>query len=476
MPLNVLLSSILAQFILSTAVAQKMSQCDTNQYIVSTSQDITFKSTKITRIHQASNHKASNLKKEFVFAFKESLADIHQYFPKSIVNHVEPDCVVRRPQSPTRSKILSQYSFPWYEQLFTNFKLKSNFKNEVLIALIDVGFDISSSGFQKFKRTLGNKTLAFDVADQDFNVSPDYQNQDSDHGQHVSGFITNILDQFSNSEDYIQLLPIKAFSSRRPTHMSDLLKAVYLATDQGAKVINCSWGVTKRNSLSEFKAFEYARVHGALAIVAAGNEALDGLERSSPAGLPNVLSVGSINSQNQISTFSNFGKGVDIYTYGGDGVERELELLESQSIGRELAYKKGTSMSAPIISAIMAMALSQFDFDINTLSHSLVQSASKSHSSVFYDPGKEVSLSVLNIHSFFRQLTDGPQLQTHFLKPIPKTASGIAKAFPKQSQSLAVEQKKTGCQKSNSNDAGIMIYFLLLPLLGVLIKKIKLNL
>lgn len=94
-----------------------------------------------------------------------------------------------------------------------------------------------------------------------------------------------------------------------------------------------------------------------------------------PAQLPHVVTVSSANPQNNLSSFSNFGKNyVDIASYGGDvtlldkyGEERywsekwfEKELILSTSADGTYTYNIGTSLSAPKVSGTIALIISKY--------------------------------------------------------------------------------------------------------------------
>lgn len=144
------------------------------------------------------------------------------------------------------------------------------------------------------------------------------------------------------------------------------------------------------------KAVDYATKEGSLVVAAAGNQGLNLKDKDSikdywtsigsgyttssnvyplPASLSKVLSVGSVNSSDEISIFSNYGKSVDIYTYGGDnrlietiGIDDyfnnnmfENEWILGLAPNNGYTYSLGTSISAAKISGMAALLVNHYD-------------------------------------------------------------------------------------------------------------------
>jgi subtilisin family serine protease len=80
-------------------------------------------------------------------------------------------------------------------------------------------------------------------------------------------------------------------------------------------------------------------------IAAAGNDASGNLRY--PARYPSVIAVGSTNSLDQRSSFSNHGTGLDLVAPG--------EAIISTFPGGGYIPMNGTSMSAPFVSGLAAI-------------------------------------------------------------------------------------------------------------------------
>lgn len=120
-------------------------------------------------------------------------------------------------------------------------------------------------------------------------------------------------------------------------------------------IMSMSWGLQgTANSVDEVIAG--ASEAGIHVSVAAGNDGIDACG-STPAHLggtnSNVVTVGSINIKNTVSSFSNIGKCVDIYAPGE-------QILSAWSTGDNIInFLSGTSMACPHTTGVMAYLMAQ---------------------------------------------------------------------------------------------------------------------
>jgi cerevisin len=120
-------------------------------------------------------------------------------------------------------------------------------------------------------------------------------------------------------------------------------------------IMSMSWGLQGR-ARSVDDVIAGANKAGIHVSVAAGNEGTDAC-LGTPSGLgganSNIVTVGSVNIDNQVSTFSNIGKCVDIYAPGE-------EIISSWSTGDTVINPlSGTSMACPHTTGVMAYLMAE---------------------------------------------------------------------------------------------------------------------
>jgi subtilisin family serine protease len=167
---------------------------------------------------------------------------------------------------------------------------------------------------------------------------------DFGHGTMVAGLIHLVA---PNS----QLMPLKAFAADGTASESNIIQAIYYAVDNGATVINMSFELP-RVSEAMMKAINYATRNGVICVASAGNNAATTLVY--PAGFGNVVSVGSVSSLGQQSTFSNYGPDLVQIAAPGEG-------LITTYPGNHYAQVWGTSFSAALVSGTASVLLQQIN-------------------------------------------------------------------------------------------------------------------
>ncbi len=189
----------------------------------------------------------------------------------------------------------------------------------------------------------------------------------ADHGTHVAGIIganransKGVLGVANN----VKLMVLRAVPDGDERD-KDIAKAIRYAVDNGAQVVNMSFGKSlSPNKTWVDEAVKYAETKGVLLIHAAGN---DGENTDTTANFPNKkyqnggeasnwIEVGALswkNGEESVATFSNFGKtAVDLFAPGVD--------LNSSVPNGKYKENSGTSMAAPVVSGVAALMLSYF--------------------------------------------------------------------------------------------------------------------
>lgn len=308
-----------------------------------------------------------------------------------------------------------------------------------------------------------------------------------DHGTHVAGIIgaeqNNLRGVYGVGND-VKLMLIKGFSSTRNTTASDLIKSVYYAVDNGAKLINCSWGVRSLPTMAEFLAFEYARLNDVLAIVAAGNENIYA-SSTSPAGLSNVLTVGSISSKKEISTFSNYGDAVDVYAPGGEK-QRDNEFIYSTINGDRYEGKRGTSMAAPFVTGTLANIKSAYPYATrNELINLLLASAEQKSLRAYYQPSHREDARILDagkLYALAKEYFESGNGELDF-EPKPISAPPVNNGTYNSSSEAEFSTSSSGCSRNNNytysstslntSKMSVSVFLFMIPLLTTVLIRIR---
>jgi hypothetical protein len=166
---------------------------------------------------------------------------------------------------------------------------------------------------------------------------------DFGHGTMVAGLIHLVAPT-------AKIMPLKAFNADGSAASSDIIRAIYFAVDNGAKVINMSFGLPEISD-ALMRAVNYAARKGVICIASVGNDGQD--ELLYPAAFGNVIGVASVSQQSQQSSFSNFGFDVSIAAPG--------EALVTTYPGNHYAVVWGTSFSSAIAAGAAIDMLSTVD-------------------------------------------------------------------------------------------------------------------
>lgn len=129
-------------------------------------------------------------------------------------------------------------------------------------------------------------------------------------------------------------------------------EAILYAAENGADIINCSWGGYGRMN-SEQDVIDQANALGALVVVSSGNEGYHtDLDVSFyPANYDGVFNIGASNANDRVTGFSNFGAVARVYAPGAS--------VWSTAPEDNYTASSGTSFSSPIVSGIAALVKAQ---------------------------------------------------------------------------------------------------------------------
>lgn len=146
-----------------------------------------------------------------------------------------------------------------------------------------------------------------------------------------------------------KILPIQALDDDSYGDTQSVGRAIFYAVQQGADVINISLGSDAPDPYVQ-KAIQAATAAGIIVVAAAGNGGCDCMVY--PANYPEVVAVGALNNNNQLASFSSWGKNLDILAPGTD-----ITTTSWRAANPTNAYAtgvNGTSFSAPIVSGLFS--------------------------------------------------------------------------------------------------------------------------
>lgn len=217
-----------------------------------------------------------------------------------------------------------------YKMINTDETNRKEFKSKIKVAVIDSGIDECGEI---------NVVKRFNLVPSENDVLPVYDDI-SGHGTEVASIIAN---ETNNNAD---IYSIKVMDSDNTAPVSRIIEAIYTAIDENVDVINMSFG-SLENSKILHKAIKDAYDKGILLIAAAGNRGeIDG-KVEYPAAYNEVMSVGAIDSNGDITENSSVGEDVDVNAPG--------ELVKTTTNFGLETVSSGTSIAAPHITGMACM-------------------------------------------------------------------------------------------------------------------------
>jgi subtilisin family serine protease len=160
------------------------------------------------------------------------------------------------------------------------------------------------------------------------------------HGTMTAGVVHLVAPQ-------AKIMPLKAFSANGTGYDSDVLRAIYYAVRNGAKVMNMSFDFSTY-SPELARAISYANSKGVVSVASAGNAGKRTVVY--PGGLRGVVDVASTSNSDIQSTFTNYGAPPVWMAAPGEGV------VTTYPWGT-YAAGWGTSFSTPFVAGTAAVML-----------------------------------------------------------------------------------------------------------------------
>jgi len=239
--------------------------------------------------------------------------------------------------------------------------------HEVVVAIIDEGVDFSHPDLQNTafsnSRELENRMdddnngyindiQGWNFLDGTNNLSPK-----GPHGTRLAGIIAAKSGNYegivgiSQSTKIMSLIACNALDGCSP---KAIVEAIYYAVDNGANVINLSFGDVSGFSDVYSSAINYANQKGVIVVAAAGgiSQGQDLSTRPiSPVCNEPVIGVSSIDEKGALPIWANFGACVDVYAPGTNIFTTTAFLYDQNLYG----YYSGSSYSAAEVTGFIAL-------------------------------------------------------------------------------------------------------------------------
>ncbi|RAR72855.1 S8 family peptidase [Flavobacterium aciduliphilum] len=222
--------------------------------------------------------------------------------------------------------------------------------------------------------------------------------EDALHGTHVAGIIAQIRGNDKGGDGVvdknIEIMAVRAVPNG-DEYDKDIALAIRYAVDNGAKVINGSFGKDySPHKEWVWDAIKYAAKKDVLIVHAAGNDAKDvDTEPNFPTDevngkeiADNLITIGALNNvygDKIVADFSNYGaKNVDVFA---PGVE-----IYATVPNNKYKYEQGTSMASPNAAGVAALIRSYYpNLTASQVKHILMDSGTPIAENVVVDETKK---------------------------------------------------------------------------------------
>ncbi len=221
------------------------------------------------------------------------------------------------------------------------------------------------------------------------------------HGTHVSGIIAAARGNGKGMDgvaDNVRIMSLRAVPDG-DEHDKDIALAIRYAVDNGAQVVNMSFGKSfspEKKWVDE--AVKYAESKGVLLVHAAGNDAKD-LDNSFNYPTPQLLdgtkpnnwitvgASGDTKAGGLSASFSNYGKKeVDVFAPG-------VKIYATVPGGNTYQNLQGTSMASPVVAGLAALILEYFPTLSAKQVKMVIEKSSKKPAGTVNKPGSDETVT-----------------------------------------------------------------------------------
>lgn len=168
------------------------------------------------------------------------------------------------------------------------------------------------------------------------------------HGTFVAGILAAVAPG-------AMIMPLRAFDDDGKTDLFTLAKAIRYARQNGATVINMSFGTLTDSKVIK-EAIDYAKAGNVVLVASAGNNNTS--VKQYPAAYSGVIAVAATDLMDRKASFSNYGSYVFVDAPG-------VHIISAVPDGK-YGIANGTSFSAPIVAGMAALIQSRQTTGIST--------------------------------------------------------------------------------------------------------------
>lgn len=262
------------------------------------------------------------------------------------------------------------YSTDWPETNMTGYK----YNNSIKIAILDTGIDFSNPYLKK------SNFKEIDISKS--------KKSDKIHGTMVAGIIA------ADGSDIKGLLPkIKLISitlgDNEGWDVEKLKEGIKIAIAFKVDIINISSGTIEDNKGLKNLIVE-ATKKNILVVSSAGNDNDDISEY--PAAYPEVLSVGAIDKNQDITSHSNYGSKIIIYAPGDD-----ILTIVKDNTSNTMKRFQGTSAAAPFVTSLAVLIKSKHPYASPSQIIKIISDTASVHNT------KGKNIRIINFHKALQQ-------------------------------------------------------------------------
>lgn len=318
----------------------------------------TYKTAKAEYDKKFQEYQQGKQQVDFIFNADKSIQD---FLKKDNYTLEEVKAIVSTDPNVSKSKMVMSQIIP---QAGADFREGLKEYKEQVYNMLDYNLNVEFDG----RKVLGDNPDDMKTKFYGNNIVYGPDKKDALHGTHVAGIIAQQRNNNLGGDgiaNNVEIMAIRAVPNG-DEYDKDIALAIRYAVDNGAKVINGSFGKNySPHKQWVYDAIKYAESKDVLIVHAAGNDSKNiDIESNFPNDsddkktefADNVLTVGALNyeyGENVVAEFSNYGKiNVDVFS---PGVQ-----IYATTPNNEYRFEQGTSMASPNVAGVAALLRSYY--------------------------------------------------------------------------------------------------------------------